>query len=167
MKQETLNKLLKLNEEITSIDRELQSIGLSQGELRQIIYAHIQIEHLGIQMLKFEDKLNVFSIGKKGEKGVVVHSYFTNELKKTAIHMCEKNIQFYRKVIDRLLPENLKEDMPLGDGAEEYKTNSGDLHKDVDSGREKDSTASDFYAEKIVRANRQGLTMLREEIEGE
>jgi hypothetical protein len=38
--------------------------------------------------------------------------------------MCEKNIQFYRDVIDRLLPENLKEDMPLGDGVEEYKTNS-------------------------------------------
>jgi hypothetical protein len=124
MKQETLNKLLKLQEDITNIDKELQSMGLSQGELRQIIYAHIQIEHLGIQMLKFEDKLNVFSIGKKGEKGVVVHSCLTNELKKTAIHMCEKNIRFYKEVIGKLLPTD---GMLLGDGAEEYKTNSDPL----------------------------------------
>jgi hypothetical protein len=127
MKQETLNKLLKLNEEITSIDRELQAMGLSQGELRQVINAHIQIERFGTRMMQFDDVNNVLSIGRKGKKGAWVESCIAGELKKTAIHMCEKNIQFYRDVIDRLLPENLKEDMPLGDGVEEYKANSDPL----------------------------------------
>jgi hypothetical protein len=59
--------------------------------------------------------------------------------------MCEKNIKFYRGVIDRLLPENLKEDV---DG--EYKTNTGDLHKGVGSGRDVERVMSidDYYAER-------------------